>query len=73
MKVQIKELARYYSDDKQKTAIIELLNEYGNETLQVHCYAETQHGHRDHTILIAKHMAQASHLAEDFVYGVLRG
>jgi hypothetical protein len=73
MKVQIKELARYYSDDERRTAVVELLNEGGKETLQVHCYTEMSQGRREHSILIANHMTQASHLAEDFVYGVLRG
>jgi hypothetical protein len=73
MTVQIKELAQYFSDDNNRKAIIQLINENGTETLQVHCYTNMEMGRKEHSIMIARTMAQASHIAEDFVYGVLRG
>jgi hypothetical protein len=73
MTVQIKELAEFYSDDKKKKAIVQLINEDGQETIQVHCYTDMEMGRKEHGIMIARTMAQASHIAEDFVYGILRG
>ena len=73
MTTQIKELAEFYSDDKKKRAIVQLINEDGQETIQVHCYTDVEMGRKEHGIMIARTMAQASHIAEDFVYGILRG
>ena len=69
----ITEIKTISSDDRSKTATIQILTEGKVDTLQVHCCKVMEGNRLERMICLASTLDQANHIAEDFVYGILRG